>query len=94
MPQITLIRSIQMPPGSRERSIEWIHQTEELRRQAGQISQYFLKGITDPNEYLFIQVWQSLEAYENWKQSPERQRLAAERQRLLTHGPVEFYEVL
>jgi len=94
MPQIMLIRSIHTPPGNRERTIEWIRQTEEVRRQWGQISQYFTKGITDPSEYLFIQVWESLEAYQNWKQSPERQRLAAERQRLLTHGLVEFYEIL
>jgi len=89
-----LIRSIHMPSGSRERAIEWIRQTEEVRRQKGQVSQHFVKGITDPREYLFIQVWESLEAYQNWKQSPERARLAAERQRLLTHGPVLFYEVL
>jgi heme-degrading monooxygenase HmoA len=94
MPNIMLIRAIHMPPGNRERTIEWIRQTEAVRRQMGQVSQYFTKGITDPNEYLFIQVWESLEAYHTWKQSPERQRLATERQRLLTHGPVEFYEVL
>jgi heme-degrading monooxygenase HmoA len=89
-----LIRAIHMSPGNRERTIEWIRQTEEVRRRFGQVSQYLAKGITDPTSHRFIQVWQSLDAYQAWKQSDDRERLASERQRLLTHGPVEFYEIL
>lgn len=94
MPQILILRRIHLLPGREEAAIRWLKETEAIRARAGQIAQYVVRNLLDPDEYLFFQVWQSRDAYERWRESPERERLAQERQRYLTTEPTRFYEVL
>ncbi len=94
MAKFLIVRRITPQPGRVKEAIEWMKQKEGVRRKAGQRSQVLAKSLTDPNEYMFIQVWESREAYELWKRSEDRAALAKERQSLLAHEPILFYEVL
>ena len=43
--------------------------------QGGYISGETLKGVSDPDEFLVISTWNSLEDWRAWEQNPERQKL-------------------
>ncbi|HLG50557.1 MAG TPA: antibiotic biosynthesis monooxygenase family protein [Chloroflexota bacterium] len=86
-----LIRQIRPLPGREEEAIAWYKATEPYRRQAGQTAQTLLRSVVDPTEYQLIQRWSSQAAYERWRQSPERERLSAERARLMTAEPAKWY---
>ncbi len=89
-----LIRQIRPLPGREAEAIAWYRDTERFRREAGQLSQVLLRSLIDHGEYELIQTWISQAAYEAWKHSPERERLQAERARLMTHDPAKLYETL
>ncbi len=94
MAKLMIVRKIIPQPGRVPEAIRWMKEKEAQRKQRGQISQVLSRSMTDPNEYLFIQIWESKEAYEKWRNSEERAALAKERQALLAHEPILFYEVL
>jgi quinol monooxygenase YgiN len=81
-------------PGRVPEAINWLKEKEAQRKSCGQISQILSKSLTDPKEFLFIQIWESKESYDKWRSSEERAALAKERQALLAHEPILFYEVL
>jgi heme-degrading monooxygenase HmoA len=43
--------------------------------QGGYISGETLKGVSDPDEFLVISTWNSLEAWRAWEANPERQKI-------------------
>lgn len=47
-------------------------------QQPGYISGETLHAVDDPNLYLVISTWESLEHWEAWTKNPERQKLSAE----------------
>jgi heme oxygenase (mycobilin-producing) len=47
-------------------------------QQPGYISGETLHGVDDPNYYLVISTWESLDHWENWSNNPERRKLSAE----------------
>ncbi len=47
-------------------------------QQPGYISGETLHGVEDPNYYLVISSWESLEQWQNWFNNPERRKLSAE----------------
>ena len=47
-------------------------------QQPGYISGETLHGVDDPNYYLVISTWESLEYWQAWLAKPERQKLQAE----------------
>ena len=47
-------------------------------QQPGYITGETLHGVDDPNFYLVISTWESLEQWQRWANNPERQRLASE----------------
>jgi heme-degrading monooxygenase HmoA len=91
---LVLIRQIRPLPGREAEAVAWYRQTEKFRRDAGQTSQTLLRSLVDHGEYQLIQEWSSQAAYQNWKRSPERERLQSERARLMTHEPAKLYERL
>lgn len=94
MAQMMIVRRLTLQPGRVNEAIKWLKNKEEQRRKAGQISQLVARSMTDTKEYLFIQVWESKEAYDRWHKSDERAALAEERKSLLAHEPILFYQVL
>lgn len=94
MAQLMIVRKIIPQPGRVPEAIKWLKEKEEQRSAHGQVSQVLARSLTDPNEYLFIQVWESRQAYDQWRRSEERAALAKERQAFLAHEPILFYEVL
>ena len=94
MPKLAIIRQIYFLPGREDEGVRWLDETEPLRRQAGQTAQWVLRGQIDTREYLWTQVWESYAAYEGWRNSDERTRLAAERGRFMTHHPTRMFDVL
>ncbi len=89
-----LIRQIRPLPGKEVEAVAWYKETECFRREAGQLSQLLLRSLVDHGEYELVQTWTSQAAYQAWKRSPERERLQAERARLMTHEPAKLYETL
>ncbi|MCL5263674.1 MAG: antibiotic biosynthesis monooxygenase [Chloroflexi bacterium] len=94
MAKLMILRKIIPQPGRIPEAIKWMKEKEKDRQKHGQITQLLARSSTDPSEYLFIQVWESKDAYERWKNSDDRAALAKERQLLLAHDPVLFYEML
>jgi heme-degrading monooxygenase HmoA len=94
VPKLAIIRQIYFLPGREEDGARWLTETEELRRAAGQADQWVLRGQIDTREYLWVQVWTSYEAYEGWRKSDERARLASERGRYMTHHPTRMFDLL
>jgi heme-degrading monooxygenase HmoA len=47
-------------------------------QQPGYITGETLHGVDDPNFYLVISTWESLEQWQRWANNPERQKLASE----------------
>ncbi len=47
-------------------------------QQPGYISGETLHAVDDPNHYLVISTWESLEHWQAWFANPERQKLQAE----------------
>lgn len=94
MARLVIIRPIHPLPGRHQEALDWLAQTEDLRRAAGQISQYVLRSIVDSSDFEFVQVWMDRAAYERWRESPDRARLAQERQRYLTHDPTRLFDVI
>ena len=94
MAKLMIVRRIIPQPGRVPEAIKWLKEREEQRKKHGQISQVLARSVTDRNEYLFVQVWESRQAYDKWRHSEERAALAKERQSLLAHEPILFYEVL
>lgn len=94
MPRLAIIRQIYFLPGREADGARWLTETEPRRRGAGQIAQWVLRGQIDTHEYLWIQVWSSYEAYDAWKRSVERERLAADRARYMTHHPARMFDLV
>jgi heme-degrading monooxygenase HmoA len=91
---LIIIRPIHPLPGRHQEALRWLAETENVRRQAGQISQFVLRSVVDSSDFEFIQVWQDRGAYDRWRESPERSRLANERQNFLTHDPTRLFDVI
>jgi heme-degrading monooxygenase HmoA len=47
-------------------------------QQPGYVSGETLHAVDDPNHYLVISTWESLEHWQAWLQSPDRQKIQAE----------------
>jgi len=47
-------------------------------QQPGYISGETLHGVDDPNFYVVISAWESLDQWQNWYHNPERRKLSAE----------------
>jgi heme-degrading monooxygenase HmoA len=94
VPEVAIIRQVFLLPGREAEGIRWLEETEPARREAGQLRQYLVRGQIDPQEYQWVQLWSSYEAYEGWRRSPSRRQLAEERGRFMTHLPSSFYDVL
>jgi heme-degrading monooxygenase HmoA len=71
-----------------ERSIKGKHVAEIVRllrqlrvmamRQPGYIGGETLHAVDDPNDYLVISTWESLDHWQTWLNNPERRKLQAE----------------
>ncbi|HEV8636096.1 MAG TPA: antibiotic biosynthesis monooxygenase [Chloroflexota bacterium] len=94
MGEVAIIRRIFLLPGREAEGIHWLEETEPIRRRAGQLRQYVVRGLIDPQEYQWVQRWSSYEAYDGWRRSPARRELADQRGRFMTHQPSSFYDVL
>lgn len=94
MSKLMIVRKMTPQPGRVQEAVQWLKEKEAARKKHGQIFQIVSKSVTDPNEYLFIQVWENKQAYDRWRASEDRAALAKERQTMLAHEPILFYEVL
>ena len=93
MSRLLIIRPIHPLPGRQKEALDWLRETEGVRKEAGQIEQLVLRSVVDNNDYQLVQVWIDRVAYQHWRETPARSRLARERQLYLTHDPARLYEV-
>ncbi|HEY9073153.1 MAG TPA: antibiotic biosynthesis monooxygenase, partial [Desulfobaccales bacterium] len=56
-------------------------------QQPGYISGETLHAVDDPNAYLVISIWESLEDWQKWEKHPERQKMVSEIDSLLESPP-------
>lgn len=94
MAQVTVVRPVHFLPGREAEGIAWAKETESIRRRWGMQQQLVLKGTVDRSAYLLIQIWESAEAYQAWRQSAERAQLARQGQRFVLYDPSDVYDVL
>jgi heme-degrading monooxygenase HmoA len=93
LPRLLIIRPIHPLPGRVAEAFRWLEETEPIRALAGQVEQFMLRGVVDGNDYQLVQVWSDHAAYQRWRETPERARLAHDRQLYLTHDPAKLYEI-
>ena len=94
MSKLVIIRRVHLLPGREQEGIRWLCETAPVRSAAGQLAQLVLRGQIDPYEYQLVQIWADPAAYQAWRNSAERRRLAAERGRYMTHEPTRMYDLL
>jgi heme-degrading monooxygenase HmoA len=63
------------------------HLRVKALQQPGYVSGETLHAVDDPNLYLVISVWESLEDWQRWENNPERQKMIAEIDTLLQASP-------
>lgn len=56
-------------------------------QQPGYISGETLHAVDDPNAYLVISIWESLEDWQKWEKHPEREKMVCEIDSLLESPP-------
>ena len=80
-------------PGSFAQFLELsIELRAEAVRQPGYISGETLVSAEQENQYLVISTWRRLDDWKAWLKNPERMRIAAEMDTLLTHpAEVKIY---
>jgi hypothetical protein len=93
LPRLLIIRPIHPLPGRAAAALQWLSDTEPARKESGQVYQLVLRSVVDSNDYQFVQVWTDRDSYRRWRETPEREKLAQERQFYLTHDPARLYEV-
>ena len=94
MAELVIVRPVHFHPGRHEEAVAWARETEPVRRQYGLLHQWVLRGIVDSSDCQMIQVWESEEAYQRWRQSDDRVRLVKERTRFVSNDPTKRYRVL
>ncbi len=93
MARLLIIRPIHPLPGRLVEALRWLEETEPLRAANGQLQQYVIRNIVDSGDYQLVQVWSDHAAYQQWRATPDRARLAHDRQLYLTHDPARLYEI-
>ena len=48
MPEVAIIRRVFLLPGREDEAVRWLEETEPVRRNAGQLRQYVVRGQIDP----------------------------------------------
>jgi heme-degrading monooxygenase HmoA len=91
--RLLIIRPIHPLPGRVAEAMRWLEETEPIREANGQLQQYVLRGIVDNADYQLVQVWSDHASYQRWRATPDRARLAYDRQLYLTHDPAKLYEI-
>lgn len=79
-----------------ENELQLQHKLVELRARAmksgGYISGETLRAVNNPQKFLVISTWASLDAWKAWEKDPERERLQKEIDALLrAPAKVEIY---
>jgi heme-degrading monooxygenase HmoA len=92
--EVAVVRPVHFLPGREAEGIAWAKQTEHIRRSWGMRQQLILKGAVDRSAYLLVQVWESREAYQAWRRSPERADLSRQGQRFVLYDPSDLYDVM
>lgn len=94
MPEVAVVRPVHFLPGRESDGVAWAKETEKTRQQWGMRQQLILKGAADRSFYMLVQLWESMEAYQAWRRSPERAQLAREGQRFVLYDPSDLFEML
>lgn len=94
MPRIAVTRTIHSMPGKRQEMMESITHGDEVRRKWGMVDSYVMEKVIDPQIIFVIQVWESEEHYERWRQCPERARILSVASGLRVREPGLRYRVL
>jgi heme-degrading monooxygenase HmoA len=92
--ELVIVRPVHFHPGRQEEAVAWARETEEIRRRYGMRHQWVLRGVVDAMDCQMIQVWESEEAYQRWRQSDDRKRLVHERARFASNDPTKHYRAL
>ena len=92
--ELVIVRPVHFHPGREEEALTWARETEDIRRQYGMRHQWVLRGIVDSMDCQMIQVWESEDAYQRWRQSDDRKRLVRERTRFASNDPTKHYRAL
>ncbi|MBI4507817.1 MAG: antibiotic biosynthesis monooxygenase [Chloroflexi bacterium] len=94
MAAVAVVRPVHFLPGREAEAIAWAKETESIRQRWGMQQQLILKGAVDRSAYMLVQVWESMDAYQAWRRSPERARLSREGQRFVLYDPSDLYDLM
>lgn len=94
VPRILVVRPVHFLPGKVKQAVQWLDETEPIRRSFGMIWQMAAQNITDRNEYVLVQLWDSQASLNKWLASNERQELVAQRQRFAAYDASRMYQML
>ncbi|MCL5026250.1 MAG: antibiotic biosynthesis monooxygenase [Chloroflexi bacterium] len=94
MPRVLVVRPVRFLPGKTQEAIKWLDETEPVRRRWGMIWQMAAQNVTDRNEFVLLQLWDSQEALNKWMGSKDREDLVTQRQRFVVYDPSRIYRMV
>jgi heme-degrading monooxygenase HmoA len=91
---IACLRTVGVPPGTRERYLAWIAEGRAVREAHGILAELVLEPSGGDGETVVLTIWPSHEVFDAWIATPERDRLtASDVHRAVSYQPITRYDV-
>jgi heme-degrading monooxygenase HmoA len=91
---IVCLRTVEVPPAERERSLAWIAEGRAVRATHGILAELVLEPSSGEGDTVVLTVWPSHEVFDAWIATPERGALtASDVHRSVAYRPITRYEV-
>ncbi len=92
--RLLVVRPMHFIPGKTEQALQWMEDTEHIRRRWGLVWQMAAQSVSDKDEFVLIQLWQDREAHARWNASQDHEDLLPQRQRLMAYDSSRMYELV
>jgi len=91
---IACLRTVGVPPGIRDRYLEWISQGRAVREAHGILAELVFEPSGGSGETVVLTLWPGHEVFDAWIATPDRDRLtASDVHQAVSYQPITRYEV-
>ena len=91
---IACLRTVKVPPETRERYLAWIAEGRAIREAHGILAELVLEPSSGDGETVVLTIWPSHEVFDAWIATPERDRLtASDVHQAVSYQPITRYDI-
>jgi len=91
---IVCLRTVEVPPDTRPRYLEWIAEGRAVREAHGILAELVLEPSGGEGETVVFTAWPSHDVFDRWIATPERDQLtASDVHRSVDYRPITRYDV-